>query len=486
MNILSFSTHILWPPHYDTELEIIQNHLNDGDEVTQAVCNGQLSICDLNLKHDAYICALCMSRRRKGRSLVKGTIRNIPLIRLTSDIKDEIGSLRKDFKDIEDLTSYRIDTYDIGFAVASSLISLLRDPSLDTKVNKALIDRYLSSSLQVYRSVQKCLDKVKFHKVYVFNGRFSHVRAIFRACQSRNVECIIHERGHNIHYYELFNNILPHDLSNMDKRIRNCWVKTADDIHREEIGAQFYLDRAKGKEQSWYSFTVNQQKDLLPDNWNAQKKNIVIFNSSEDEFVALGSEWANPLYPDQFSGARKIIGSLEKKGLSNLNVYIRMHPNNKEMAQGDLNMWYQLKSEILSVIHPESAVDTYSLIRNADTVLTFGSTVGIEAVFWGKPSVLAGLSPYRNLGGTYNPASHDHLISLLIDDLQPKDKLPAIMFGFYMNTYGLPYKYYRAEGIGSGRFKGVDLNSIKSSRLTLLALLIRKVLAFILRQIRTG
>ena len=238
--------------------------------------------------------------------------------------------------------------------------------------------------------------------------------------------------------------------------------------------------RAQGREQSWFSFTKEQSKELLPDNWRPSARNIVIYNSSEDEYEALGIEWKNPLYPNQLDAIKRIIASLEQQRDGDIHVTLRMHPNNKDMAKSELDKWYGLESKILTVVHHDSPIDTYALLRNADTVLTFGSTVGIEAVFWSKPSVLAGLSAYRNLGGTYNPSSHEELIKLLLNNKLPlKDKLPAIMYGYYMNTYGIPFRYFDAEGICNGKFKEIDLSKVKRSLFILGRLMInplRKVL----------
>lgn len=457
-NILFFPTHILWTPHYETELELIQNHLNEGDNVIQAVCNGELQVCDSNLKHSMLKCVYCISKRYRGMELLVGESRTIPIFNLSEDNIKEIALLKVNFADLEELKGYRIDNFDVGYAVASSLISLLRDPCISMPAHKNLVASYIVSAMRVYRSVQNCLDKMKIDRLYVFNGRFAYTRAIFRACQSRHTECVIHERGHGIAHYELYANSLPHDLGNIERRVRETWAKAESMTDRGEIGAKFYLDRARGVDQSWYSFVKNQSKCLLPDTWSADINNIVIFNSSEDEFASLGDEWKNPLYPDQLTALKKIIESLEQEKDQQFHVYLRMHPNNKGMAIKELQKWYELGSNILSVIRHDSPIDTYALLKSANKVLTFGSTVGVEAVFWGKPSVLAGLSPYRNLGVTYNPSSHGELVRLLMTTLEPMDKLPAIMYGYYWNTYGIPFKYYKAEGFGCGKFKGIDLD----------------------------
>jgi len=94
-------------------------------------------------------------------------------------------------------------------------------------------------------------------------------------------------------------------------------------------------------------------------------------------------------------------------------------------------------------------------MQQADKVVTFGSTVGIEAPFWGKPSILGGRAVYQQLGSTYNPDSHEELMGLLLTSgLPPNDKLGSLMYGYFYNTFGIPFQYYKGENFFAGTFNG--------------------------------
>ena len=98
----------------------------------------------------------------------------------------------------------------------------------------------------------------------------------------------------------------------------------------------------------------------------------------------------------------------------------------------------------------------YTLIKKKQRY-SFGSALSIEAVYLSIPSVLAAEMNYDHLGCTYNPSSHEHLVEILLSKIKPKAKLGAYVLGYYQRKYGLPYKYYRANGLFSGLFKGVNL-----------------------------
>jgi hypothetical protein len=131
-----------------------------------------------------------------------------------------------------------------------------------------------------------------------------------------------------------------------------------------------------------------------------------------------------------------------------------MHPNLEGVSNDYLASFNEIRLERVTIIPPGSDISTYSLLRKCEKVLTFGSSAGIEATYWGKPSILAGITFYRELGATYNPDTHEELIQLLRANLAPKSRESALMYGYYMKTFGRPFRHFQAEGIHKGRFKG--------------------------------
>jgi Capsule polysaccharide biosynthesis protein len=453
MKVVVFTAYTRWTFHYATELEIMQRHLDDNDQVVQLYCDSALLACDVNPEHHANKCQECIGIRKNGLALLSPGVKSIPFLHLTRQDRHELAELRKHFDSIDELRSYRFDNFDVGYAVLSSIITWTRDPQVDLHVHDDLIARFVVSGFSVYRSMQNYLRQNQTDRVYVFNGRIVHARAVLRACQSMGIPCFLHERGHDLKHYGLFENAMPHEIDYIESEIRDKWIRDEENPDRQEIAEKFFVDRSKGIIGSWFSFTDTQLVGRLPTTWDTTKRNIAIFNSSEDEFASIGDEYINPLYASQQEGLERIIKSLATSS-DNIHLYLRIHPNLKEVDNSQTRALARLKADRLTVIPADDPVCTYTLMRNADKILTFGSTVGIEAVYWNKPSVLAGPTYYRNLGGTYNPSSHDELISLLHADLPPMDKTAALMYGYYCNSAGIPFKYYEPLDVIEGKFKG--------------------------------
>lgn len=455
MNILVFAPYAINTPHFETDLEIIQKHLDDGDDVTVIGCNGHFSACDVNITHELTVCIRCVGRRLEGLKLLSKDVTVLPVYNLSDVDRKEVERLPDGFTSIEQLKQWRIDTFEIGYAVLSSLISIIKEPEPDVIKYREVIRRLVLSSHAVYRSIQNYLAVKRFDRAYVYNGRYSVMRAAFRGCRSWDVDCWLHERGSTHFHYDLIKNSLSHDLEKSAIRMREHWNVAVNADERVTMASQFYIDKQNGISPRWIVHSKDQEKGLLPDNWDERKLNIVIFSSSEDEFSAIGDMWKNPIYVNQLDGLRKIIGSVSND--KRLHLYLRVHPNLRNSNSKDTRDILGLKAENLTVISPESRVSSYALLYKASKVVTFGSTLGIEAVYWGIPSILAGPCLYRSFNSTYNPRNHEELIEMLHADLPPKANTGALIFGFYFGTRGIAFKYFKPTGLFAGKFKGVAI-----------------------------
>jgi hypothetical protein len=454
MDVVIFAAYAVNTPHYETELELAHRHADDGDRVTMLTCGGEPEACDPNPYHDAPRCAKCIGRRKAGRPLIPSSVRFEPFYRLTAEDRHELERLPTSFNTQEDLKQLKVDGFDIGFATLSSLISRMRDPQLDVKAHATLIRRFLRSAWIVHRSMRRYLDDHDADRVYVFNGRLALMRGVLRICQQRGVECYTHERGRDLNRYILLRNTSIHDIDTVNRLIWETWEAAGPDSDREAVARRWYADRAAGGGDM--PFVGGQHAERLPAGWNPDKHNVALYVSSEDEFAAIGESWRNPLYPTQNAALRAIIDSIGADP-GNVHLYVRTHPNLAVVDNEQTREIATMEGPFSTVIPPADPVDTYALMRAADTVVAFGSTAGIEAVHWGTPTILAGMCFYRNLGVTYNPETHEELIRLLHEDLKPKPIGPTLAYGYFWPTFGVPFRYFTPDGFFSGRFKGVRI-----------------------------
>lgn len=465
MNIVIFNSHTLLASHYETEIEIILNHQEKGDKIVQLVCNKELPACDTNPYFHPEACEKCVSKRKMGYSLINKNIEIKSFFNLTEADKKRITEIPKVFTNVADLQKLKIDNFEIGYAISSSIISMYRDPNPILGSN--LIERYITSSLGVYFSLINYLKSNKTDIVYIFNGRLAQTRAVLRACNLLGVKCLIHERGNSQNYYSLFENTSIHNIKNTQKLIKETWEK-ADPFNKEAIAEKWYQTRIGGKMENWYSF-LEDQIHTLPEGWDPNKINILICNSSEDEFASLGEEWKNPFYANQTEGILKMV--TDGAELSNVHFYLRIHPHLIKVNNENVKFLHELSFKNLTVIPAVSKISTYHLVKHASKIITFGSTIGIEATYLGKPSILAGKCLYSDLDVAYVPINHQHLIQLIKEEITPKPKEMALMVGYFFGTFGIHFKYYKPEDFINGTILGTRLNPKLGLKYSLIKLL---------------
>lgn len=468
MNILFCTPINIYSTLLETELELMQRHLDAGDEVHLLLCRADLPVCEINERHSKLQCLYCSQKHLHSLRLLNGKVK---VHYLRNYWPSEELKPQTQFPDIAALKKYRWDEYfDIGYGMGSYLISKFRDLHLDLGPHRQIIEGFMNMSLRLYVAVRNFLDENKMDRVYVWNGRQPSMRPVLRAAKSKGVDFYTFNSAQTVKHVETFENALLHDLSHTGRKIINHWNNSAEpeDIKIKK-GSLSYERRTQAThdeedEDNIYRknrFTAGMQQGQLPDNWDASKINIAIFNSSEDELASISDEWINPLYEGQFEGLTRLIQDTDNDpAFEQYHFYLRMHPNLANVANEDVRRIKALTGKRFTLLPPESPVNTYSLIKASAAVVTYGSSAGIEAVYHGKPSILLGKSFYHVFENTtYQPASHEAFIELLKQQpLAPKEKTGAYMYGYFWTTYGQPMKYVSSEK-GRWMFRGKKTRS---------------------------
>ncbi len=455
-------------PHLETELEIMQRLLEQGNTIYWMICRGDFQTCFHNPEHKIMHCKVCHSRVENGHQALKASVEqhsNLHVIYYRdylslNEFKKKNYPGNVTFESIDELKAHRYGSYDNGLATMSSLVSYTRDHRPDLKKYQDFIQRGLLTGAYLYDTFCLVTDQIQPDLVILFNGRFIENRPLLRVCEHENIQYATHERGGKMKNFLFRFNSIPHSFEAIADEIQLLWQK--DDPRREEIGAHFFNKRVKRVEDAWHSFTKNQKYGKLPASFeqNKDKKIVTIFNSSLDEYEGL-SGFGPKFYPNDNEGILQLCESL--KAYPNIKVYMRVHPNLKGIDNTQnrfINT--KLRNSNIEIIPPEDTVDSYELVNKSDIIIVFTSTVGIEAAFAGKKVVLLGRAAYESLDCAVIPESHDELMNVLTDEnyvfpqLNPENPLK---FGYWFENFGVDYKHYKPTGISKGKFNGKSIKA---------------------------
>jgi hypothetical protein len=441
------------------ELEILlakaQSSIDSGEETVIATCSGgQGYACSLNIFGSKLICGVCKSLTKRSISYLRGDF--VHIVTPLKTLKVSSNSQRRDaLHNRWKIKSYVLDNVDIGQAAYSSYIGLSRDQDLEGLLAGWSQNCLLATSETLLFWFSEQLSRKNVNNVVLYNGRHNQYRPLLRVAQKLNITVEVMEfSGQDASCVYIFNNELPQEIEVLNRYIEAHWKNFHGDINKS-VDLYYSRKRAGGVINDVRSYVLGQKTGMLPKNWNPKIHNVVIFNSSEDEYSAVGGEYDKTLYPNQTNAITRICESLSDD--KNIRVWLRIHPNLKNVRWSFAQKLLGLEKlhNNVSVIKADSPVSSYALLDACNVALSFGSTMGIEAAYAGKPSILVGRCVYERLGSVYTPKTHDEVVELLKErNLPALSTEGALKVALFWISGGIPIKYLEGDRRSGFRFNG--------------------------------
>ena len=93
--------------------------------------------------------------------------------------------------------------------------------------------------------------------------------------------------------------------------------------------------------------------------------------------------------------------------------------------------------------------------------MSFGGNIGVEATFYGKPSIIIGSAPYDRLNAVYVVKNLNSLKKLLKLRLTAKKKINSMKYGYFQKIFGnKKYKYLKVGKFGDYYYNNKRLKKI--------------------------
>jgi len=440
-NVLFYFTWQLRPVHHGIIIEKLKAIADDPeiDNVYFLTCSGSLKPCYTNREGIESFCHTCRFNTITALKTFKNKVIHLTIEEFNTH---SIHGKKFAYDSVDSIKELKYKMSNIGYGALSSYISFTRnlEPAFN-KEFKYYFDTLIENQVRLTDTLLELITSKKINQVYFFNGRTADTRPLYDICKALNISFTSLEMisvSDTECYVNSFQNCLPHDIEYHHSRMIKTWDESKDDeTTKIKTGSSFFENRLNGvltRDRKVY--TNEQVMNKLPFGWDKSKRNIVIFNSSEDEFAAIGDIFeSKALFPSQELGIRAILKHFENN--KTLHFYLRIHPNLKDVNYSYNTRLLELASEFqnLTVIPPDSDISSYALMNATEKLIVFGSSIGAEATFSGKPVILLAGSFYYYLDIAYKPVSKEELVELLLLKLLPKSKLEAIKYGYYMMNY---------------------------------------------------
>jgi hypothetical protein len=322
------------------------------------------------------------------------------------------------------------------------LISLLRESTPKVEDHTKLFNNLKKTFQLTYDAAYATLAEVTPSRVYIYNGRFLQERAVWEVCKALSIPVTFFERFNPnwINRYFLFEK--PTHSPSYRSSIMQEFGMNLHESNRTsfyEISTKWFEDRILGITQN---FTKNQKSELTP-----TRPYLVFFHSSEDELITTDLSSVN--WKSQIEALNSLIEVMNKIGAYDL--VIRMHPNLMYKSKREIRIWEEFGKHVaknntwIHYISPKHPANSYKLIENSLGVITVGSTIGVEAAYLDKKSILIGRAFHEDMGITQNPRGQVDLAESILNELTNEElastKTSALRYASFHSDGGTTFKW---------------------------------------------
>jgi len=420
--------------------------------------------CSFNIYSQKLICAACKNRLKNGLKHLRGKY----ILSETPEIIDDFPLYNKKiFNKILDKKKL-IETYykniDVGISSYSSYLSISRDMELEGFLADKSLKKILICTIVLSDFFFRYLKEKNIKEIFIYNGRQSQNRVLFRIAKIFKIRLTVLEHTtifKNSNGVRNFEDNLPNDINFFTNKIKNHISKFSEAKKKLNISNYFKFKQMGLVINDKISYIKKQQSQYLPKKWDPQKKNIVFFTSSEDEYAALGGEYNNLIYKNQSDALLKIINVFKNKKNEEYQLWIRMHPNLNKVKWNFNTRIIKLENlySNIHVIKPLSKASTYKMMVSSDKVLAFYSTTAIEAAYLKKPTILLGRQYFERLGFCYIPKDHNEVIKLIFDsNLKAKNPSGASKLALYWIEKGFKQKFFWGNHVDGYKFNNKTID----------------------------
>jgi hypothetical protein len=413
---------------YSPTIELHQSHIRQlkhkypHSRILAIICDGKYGGCSVNPLGTPIICKYCTAR---AHSVVAEE--GISFVYLST------------FKQTNSTPTYS-DRKNFWYGSMSSVASHTRVES-STDLNRFwrfIYKRLFRASQLTFYSISNIIKVYKISHLYIYNGRFSCAKAAKEAARSSAIYFSVYDVRRSLNPY-IHTNTDLHNVFECFERAQKFYQLDPSTSYQSAVN--YFSSRGKSS-LFGASYTLNMKKGDLG-NIELSKKIITIYTSSDDEYRFLGKDWGlRQQSIKQFNEIKCICDHLDP---NQWHVVIRIHPNQSGVQTRSLRNIKSLNNlHNVTVCDPDSPIDTYALLDVSDLIITFASSVSLEASHKCKTIIQIGPSPYSIIDIGYVVNNGYQAVDFVnrwqdkLSDIPSKDNLNAYIYANYLLNYSDP------------------------------------------------
>lgn len=395
-------THLAWETTIARAL-----HLHNATTLT-ILCDKILPACEPRTVIDDFASTCDLCRRRSVAFLQRS---QLPYQDLSQYVDPK--SLEPLFQELSGLSLEALQTYayqgtPIGELVGASVQRhLLQGQVAPTAHNTEIYRRFVCAGLIAYHAAQKLLQDFRPTSILLLNGLFYAEAIMLHLAKAQGITTWTYERANKRVDALIFAQDTPVIKYDFSAEWEQRSQQPLTPYENQQLDTYLSTRRAgqTGIENLW-------EKMEAADDVQRGRPLAVLFTNVL---------WDTAVYKADTS-FDSMLGWLHHtvewfRAHPQYQLVIRIHPAEirnpfKESRSPVINYLVEIPANV-RVFDAKETVDSYALLDQAQTVLVYTTTIGLEAVLSGKHTIVAGKTHYRGKGFTADPSSPQEFDEML-------------------------------------------------------------------------
>ena len=444
MKVAIYGPVSLWDYHHAATIDIAWRERELGSDVGLIFCQEALGSCPANPMHVKRKCIDCINQNKY--SISKHFPKDIrtswisPAL-INEDIRKAISAIKSQ----AELEIFCIGNWQVGKDTLSHLISEYRSEFIPNEIIRTTGIKILEKAIMFHFAAKEILSE-GFEKIYIWGGRRASESSVISAAKELGLDIIYYEVASSKEKFNISRNEL-HSFAGIKKEVEywNEQSLSSNEYISTRLTPEDYFRRlreGRGADPHYRNF-LSGYKDELPAVLKKSKKPVLtFFTSSAWEFAMFVD---NKHTSDDFQDSYRLLNRIvhDQEITKRFFVVIRWHPNLKTAGHLEVNQMKQIIEHSPWVFHikPNDELNSYEVVNSSEIIVSTGSTIGLEAVVMGKPSILLGNSQYSGLGSVYEPGNYDEFLTLIKNNCPPLSPEGAFRWAEWMGNFGENFNY---------------------------------------------
>ncbi len=346
--------------------------------------------------------------------------------------------------DIDQLLDIYYKSHPIGSIVFSGISSKLKSTNFTFYRFRNLIQDYLDYCVSVVELLEREVATFKPTNIFTVNDRIMGSALAVSVGKKYNIKNTVFYWGSNESLILGYDDSL-YNIEQWHEKIQEKFVNNPPNDDEKSLILSKIENLGLEASETSIQYTKYQKKGKGIDVAKDKKLCVFYANSTYEHSPLLFIKLKNG-----FKGQYEAFDALQHVCQKyQYTLILKHHPTKRKIFRRRskvIHNWekFNVKEETIE-LKPDTDVDTYELIKQADINVTWGSTVGLESLAIGKPTLILGNLAWLNKKWNVHAWDQQEIENFFSKKASTIDKDEFVLWFWYLNKFGYPCKFTKLE-----------------------------------------